>query len=605
MSAHASAGPPAPAPADTLASQPRPATGVRRRSPRTAWPPSPPIGRDELSIVALLAIALAIVTSWPLAIHLPSRIAPDLGDPVRTAWQVAWLGHALLTDPLHLWNSNAFWPRSNSLAFSDSLLGYAPIGAIGSGTTAALVRYNLLFLFAYALAFVGPYLLTRELGARRGGSAVAAAAFAYAPFRADEAGHLHVISSGGIALALFLLLRGYRSGSRPTIAAGWVVAAWQISLGFTLGLQFVYLLAVLLALCVVQWWRRGRPQLPRPLFAVSLAGLALLAAVTVYEARPYIKVSHDYPTARRTLAEVKRYSAGPAAFIAAPQPNRVWGAVTKPQRERLSSQNESALFPGALTVGLALMGLATPLYTRRLRIGLLAGALLCAVFALGLGLGGAGYPYRLLYDYAPGWDGVRVPARLMTLTTLALALLAGAGAQRLIGAAIAACPASPSLRRAMALGVGALLAAAVVFEGAGKLAHPRVPAVPAGQVGLRGPLLGLPTDPGRDRIYQYWSVDGFPKIANGNSTFDIPSLDSLRGGMQNFPDRPGVERLRRLGVRTVVLHTEPIGGLPPDSFASPEPPDPRLAARRSIAGLGITRRRVGSLVIFEILGARR
>ncbi len=44
-----------------------------------------------------------------------------------------------------------------------------------------------------------------------------------------------------------------------------------------------------------------------------------------------------------------------------------------------------------------------------------------------MGLTGAGYPYRLLYDYAPGWNGVRVPGRIFTLATLFYALLAGAG----------------------------------------------------------------------------------------------------------------------------------------------------------------------------------
>ncbi len=143
-------------------------------------------------------------------LHLPSRIAPDLGDPVRTAWQVAWVGHAMLNDPLHLFNANAFYPHPLSLAFSDSLLGYGPAAFFGSGTVAALVRYNLLFLFAWSLCFVGAYLLARELGLGRLGGAAAGLAFAYAPYRVTEAGHLHVISSGGLPLALFLLLRGYR-----------------------------------------------------------------------------------------------------------------------------------------------------------------------------------------------------------------------------------------------------------------------------------------------------------------------------------------------------------------------------------------------------------
>ena len=148
---------------------------------------------------------------------MPSRIAPDLGDPVRTAWQVAWVGHALLHDPLHLFDSNAFYPHPLSLAFSDSLLGYGPAAFFGSGTVAALVRYNLLFLFAWSLCFVGAYLLARELGLgparRRGGRD----RVRLRPYRVTEAGHLHVISSGGIPLALFLLLRGYRRGRRARL----------------------------------------------------------------------------------------------------------------------------------------------------------------------------------------------------------------------------------------------------------------------------------------------------------------------------------------------------------------------------------------------------
>ncbi len=211
------------------------ASEADRRAVRLAGRP-PPRSRAPSSLwVVLAGIALAVITSWPLVLHLPSRIAPDLGDPVRTAWQIAWVGHAMLHDPLHLFNSNAFYPHPLSLAFSDSLLGYGPAAFFGSGTVAALVRYNLLFLFAWSLCFVGAYLLARELGSGRLAGAAAGAAFAYAPYRVTEAGHLHVISSGGIPLALFLLLRGYRRGSRGLVLAGWLVSAWQISLGFTLG----------------------------------------------------------------------------------------------------------------------------------------------------------------------------------------------------------------------------------------------------------------------------------------------------------------------------------------------------------------------------------
>jgi hypothetical protein len=149
--------------------------------------------------------------------------------------------------------------------------------------------------------------------------------------------------------------------------------------------------------------------------------------------------------------------------------------------------------------------------------------------------------------------------------------------------------------------VGVVLVAGIVGEGAGHLGHPVVPQPARAEIGLPGPLLDLPTDGALDRISQYFSTDGFYKIPIGNSTFDMPSVDDLRGGMHGFPDRASVEKLRYYGIRTVVLHLVKPKELPPQhGFDHPEPPDPVAAAAKPIAGLGVSRRRVGSLVIYEI-----
>jgi hypothetical protein len=579
----------------------RPSASGEVERPMARWPASPRIGRLELLGAALAGVALALVTTWPLALHLPSRIAPDLGDPVRTAWQIAWVGHALVHHPMHLFDSNAFYPNPLSLAFSDSLLGYGPTALLGSGTVAALVRYNLLFLLAWALCFFGAWMLARELGLGRIGAAAAGAAFAYAPYRVTEAGHLHVISSGGIPLSLFLLLRGYRRRSRALLLAGWALAAWQISLGFTLGLQFAYLMGVLALLAAIWWMRKRRPRpLPREAVLITCVGIALCAAVSVYEARPYLKVASDYPTAKRTLKEVKTYSAGPWAWVAASSENRVWGSLTAGARAHVSSKNEDVLFPGATILALVLVGAAAPLYSARLRIGLLCGAVVCSVLALGFGLTAGGWPYRLLYDIAPGWNGVRVPARVFTLATLSFALLAGAGAQQLarLGRAWGARH-GPHWRDGLPALTGAIVVIGLVGEGAGHMAHPVVPQPARAEVGLPAPILDLPADGAADRIWQYFSTDGFPTIANGNSTFDLPSQDDLRGGMSGFPDRASVEKLRWYGIRTVVLHLRR-PALPPLHYSTPEPPDPAAAAARPIAGLGVARRRVGDVVIYTI-----
>ena len=245
--------------AGVAAQRPR-RSAARAQSER--WAPSPQFTRTSSCQWSSPAIALALITSWPLVLHMSSRIAPDLGDPVRTAWQIAWVGHAMLHDPLHIFNSNAFYPHPLSLAFSDSLLGYGPTAFFGSGTVAALVRYNLLFLFAWSLCFVGAYLLARELGlgrlggrrSRRGLRVCALPGHRGRPPARDLLGRHPARAVPAAA--------GLPPGFTRAGARGWLVSAWQVSLGFTLGLQYTYLLARLGAAVLAYWWWRGHSELP-------------------------------------------------------------------------------------------------------------------------------------------------------------------------------------------------------------------------------------------------------------------------------------------------------------------------------------------------------
>ena len=290
--------------------------------------------REALAALAA-GILLAALSFWPLPLDLGSHVVKELADPLLQAWQVAWGGHALSAQPLDYFQANTFWPLEDSLAFSDALIGYAPAGLIGDGVGAAIARYNLLFLFAYGLAFAGAYLLSRELGAWPAAAAVAGAAFAFAPWRLEQTSHLHVLSSGGIPLALFLLLRGHRRRSVPLVVAGWLAAAWQLSLGFTLGLQLAYLLLTLGLAAAVGWLLAGRPRVDRRLAAATAGGAAAFAAVGILLAQPYLEVADRHSEARRTLEEIALLSPPPRSFLAAPDASPVWGRATEGIREDL------------------------------------------------------------------------------------------------------------------------------------------------------------------------------------------------------------------------------------------------------------------------------
>lgn len=557
---------------------------------REWWGRSPSIGRREVLLVAVCGVAVAVVQFLPLIAQLGSSIPLDLGDPLSQSWQVAWGGHALLTQPLSFWQSNQFFPQPDTLAYSDALVGYAPTALFGKGPHAAVVRYDLLFLVAFALAFVGAYLLSREVGAPWWAAAVGGSAYAWAPWRLEQGGHLHVISSGGIALSLFLLLRGYRRSSPRLILAGWLVAAWQCSLGFALGLQLDYLLVMLALIGVIAWVRAGRPRVASGVIWASIFGAAGVALVSGWLARPYLRVLDAHPEAARTIDVLHAFSPSPSAFLNAPATNLIWGSVLSSGHGHWYGNAEKTLFVGFAIGLLAVLGLFHRQWPRALRVGLAVAIIALAVLSLGVHRGGLGQwlPYRFVYEYLPGWQGIRTPGRLQTLTSLALALLAAGGAMF-----VASTIARLTSRVPLAV-IGCLLSAVVLVEGSGFVyPHPKVPRAPDALAQVRGPMLELPFNPAANRRYLLWSTDGFPKIVNGRTSFEPTLAGNVAREAMNFPDGASVRMLRRLGVRSLVLHLD----LPPRSQTE------RIARRAIPPGSGVSRERRGNIVIFTIAPA--
>jgi MFS family permease len=529
--------------------------------------------------------------SWPLVLHLRSDVGANVGDPPFVVWQLAWIGHALLHQPLHLFQANMSWPLADSLAFSDAPVGYAPMGLVAQlGPHAALAVYNLLFLFAYVLAFVGGYMLARELGAEWFGAAIAGAAFAYAPWRLGQNGHLGVISSGGIPLAVFLLVHGYRRRNGWFVLAGWLFAGWQMTLGFTLGLPLAYLLAVLAVLAARPFVRRPRPLVGWRLVYASALGVYVFASLTVLQALPYLRVIHAHHEATRSRAQIASFSPPPVGFFAAPHESLVWSGVTAGIRNGAGLVSEQTLFPGVTIVALALAGLFGATYSRRLRLGLGLGVLVCAVFSLGLSnpLGLSSYmPYRLLYEFAPGWNGVRTPGRINTLTSLGLALLAAAGAS--VAWQGLRSTRGRWLRDHGPLALGAALTGAILLEGLGPLTHPAVPQASPVIRHAAVPQLQLPLEFDDASLYSYWSIAGFPDTANSYGAFEPESVAKLETDLARFPDPPSVALLRKLGIRTVILHPNLAGGTPWQN-----------AARKPVAGLGVVRTAAHNVVLYRI-----
>jgi hypothetical protein len=565
--------------------------------------------RHEFTLAALFSLALAVVMTWPTMRYPLYTIPNDVWDPTLQAWQMAWSGHALLHNPLNLWNANAFYPEDFSYAFSDTLLGYFPAGMIGTGMTAALLRYNIMFVFAFALAFFGAYALARQLGSRVAGALVAGAAFAYAPWRWDQAGHLHVLSSGGIALALAMLARGHgyslRHGYRPRLRkpgwalAGWLVAAWQISLGFGIGLPFAYVLGAIAVVCAISWllgrfffWSRPKPFGWKLLGADVLGGL-VFAAVGGLMAYPYFQVVKLHPYAERSFAEVGLYSPPPLGFFTAPRTDRLWGDAHEAARGMLNSWGggEMTLLIGFTIYGLAVAGLIYSSWRLWQRIALFVGVIFSATMAMGTRFLD-GKLYQLFYDNLPGWSAIRTPGRLIIWTTLLLGLLAAgtvsAFGDRAAEVSTERVPARPHPLIAAAMLIPVIL---VLAEGLQRMDVPTVKQQPTSIATMTGPALVLPSDQLNDENVMLWSTDRFAKLVNGGSGFTPQSLEQTREAVKSFPDQASVDYLRRLGVQEVIVLRRPSLGQAPDS-----------ALTATGDGLGIKREERDDAVVFYLNG---
>ncbi|WP_307871648.1 hypothetical protein [Micromonospora sp. U21] len=594
MSTRAADGPPV---AASDGHSPVPAAPTPDRWARWRWL------RHEWTGAMVGGLLLAVVLTWPTMRHPASTVPGDLGDPTLQAWQMAWSGHALLSQPLDLWHSNTLYPERYTFAYSDTLLGYAPIGALGSGFEAALVHYNVMYVLVHALAFVGAYALVRQLGAGRWGGAVAGLAWAYAPWRLAHAGHLNILSSGGIALSLAMLARGHgwslRHGYRPErrrpgwALAGWIVAAWQVSLGFGIGLPLVYFLlaAVLVAPGCYGWsWWRRRARLPfgRRLLLADLAGGLVFGAVTLLLGLVYLRVVDLNPQAVRSLDWTEMFSPPLIGFVTAPADSWLWGEPHAAARVQLSWPPEMALLPGMALIGMAMAGLFVSVYPVRHRVALGLGVLGTVLLGLGATLGGDGDPgYLTLSRHLPGWDALRTPGRMMHWTSLLLAVLAAG----LVTAIAESARRSPTRRRTRLLAPAVLLIplALVGLEGVNRTPHPVVPRPPAAMRVAEEPVLLLPIGGTNDLHYMLWTTDGFPRVANGLAGFEPATLAQTRAAAASFPDPGSVAYLRGIGIRSVVAMPDRAVGTSWEGIAA-----------RPVDGLGITREELDGVLVYHL-----
>jgi len=515
--------------------------------------------RRATLLAFLTFVAAALLATYPL-LRQPSRtIAGGLADPIILTTVLAWDADRLLHGLQGLWDLPILYPRHWTLAYSEHMLGVAIFTApIQWMFGNAVLTYNVAYIGSYVLAGFGMFLLTRALWGRADAAVLAGLAYALTPYRLAQSDHLQVLMNGWMPIGLLGLHRYFASGSRCWLL---VFAAAYLLTGLS---NAYYLYFFLLPIVVVAGVELLRPRLPRRriLADLSIAGAGIAAAlapvmfvyVRLQQEMRFTRDPNLLPGHSARLADYFRVAAG----------TWNWGGLMA------NGNGERQLFHGFAVIIFAVAGVCTVASRNRdegsadtRRRAVLAYGLIAAL-ALWLSIGpGPWRPYGLLFRFVPGFNGMRVPARLASVMILGLAVLAGAGFTRLFDRL-------PRRRAALAaIAVGA----AIVFEGQHGIAVQEVPGwrdnnwdrvayawlrnSPPGAA-LELDITGMDYIRKPTTLFQLHALEHRHPIVNGYSGWST-QLQELLGARRSPLHEPGhvaevVRGLRRAGVRYVLLH---------------------------------------------------
>jgi hypothetical protein len=499
------------------------------------------------ALACSLALALAIVMTWPLAAGFGSlgKVRSDDADGMYAIWNVAWVSRTMTADPAHLFDANIFYPHRWTLVFSELNLVAGIVGIPGwLMTRNPLVAHNSALLFAFASSVLGAWLLARRLSGSAAAALVAGVVYGFCPYFFAHSSHIQLLMGGGIPLSLLMLHRLVDAPSaRRGAALGLVLAAQALACayyGIFAGLMVGYA-TIFLGVS------RGIWRQPRYWSAIGI-GAAVAVACVVPFFIPFLKIQEG--GFYRTLEESRRYSANLASYLASPAHAHQWlldfGVRFGRWRE--------VLFPGFIASALGVAGLAAGWLGARgagardretiLLYGSLGLLVVWASFGPDAGL------YTVLFKAVPLFSFLRAPSRFGVVLPLVLGVLAS-----LVLARLAARP-----RVLVSCAVAALAAAEVSV-----LPFPWTRAAP-----LPRPyrmLAGLPPGPTAEfpfygeRVafhlhtqYMLFSTAHWQPLLNGYSDHIPADFRQAAAILDSFPSTDTFATLRRYRVRYVGIH---------------------------------------------------
>lgn len=523
-----------------------------------------------------LWVLIAVVLLQPTPHRVSATVVGDLGDPMFLLWTVSWGAHALVNDPLAVFDAPIFFPEADTLAFSDPMLSLAPFfGVLKWVTGDAVTALNLMMFGLFVFALAAGHALGMWFFGRRDIALVVAVVSCCNSYVLGQQNHPQLQTVGFVTLSFLLLFRALeRQRARDGVALGVCIVAMTLA-NLTYGLIWVFAAAVVVAVLGLQralppWRRLVRPAVPAALICAAVLGPMGLLYRSVAERndleRPYEPAHSLFPT------DVVTPQRGNWSWGTSLDGVNSWGRA-----------GEHPFFPGFVVLLLGLVGVVLigrlSLREWRARSGgvttapalasttrlpqlraLLVAAAAVLVLAAGPGSGDLRLPFRLFHRYVPGFDGIRVTSRFAVVLFVVGALLVGRALVMMIER-------FPRWGRvipwvvvvAVLIEVGGPSARVDVPEGIQLAAYETLRDQPDGvvlELPIRSAADGLAW-PYTEAIRMYHSTIDFNPRINGYSGGAPAGFDALADRLDTWPSADAETVATELGIRYVVIHGGP------------------------------------------------
>jgi hypothetical protein len=525
----------------------------------------------------LFFIALTVVMTWPLVLHMADSVVGQIGDNVYFVWMMAWFKRALFelhVSPINVPQLN--YPEGWSLAYTEIAPSELALGFPASLIWGPVLGYNVALLLTFVLSGYFMYLWVRDLTGNIGAGLIGGTVFAFIPFRMAHflSGHLNVAGTMWFPV-FFMGLTDLLVGRRPRRA----IILTGLGLGLIALTTMYYLYMTLLvsgigiAVFLLLFDRRGILDIQR--WKRLLLSGAISAPMVLAGAFPFIQLAGQGGLPSRSIESVVAGSASVSDFFLPSTDHFLWGGWIADHLPR-DHWMEGTLYLGAISLPLAFMGFFGLKADKRYRnlillLVFVAGVAFC--LALGINLHWLEQTVRVpvptslqgllhredlsirlpgyyMFLYFPLYSRMRTFKRFAIFVLMALGLMAGLGASWLTDRF------RSGLRTPLTLGILALVFLDFYpgpYTSFAKVQARPVDAWLASQPG-QGVVAQFPfyEEEDQDQVYNTL-VHGKPFLGGFFNAFPPPQYRRIRPVMDGFPDQASVDLLRELNVEYVIV----------------------------------------------------